>query len=789
MKKLFMLLFCVASLYTYAQESSSSLSIPQIMQGEKFVGYLPEDIHWGADSRTVYFSWNPKQDTLRSQYKITLSDRNPQLVSLEEQKNMPAFGGTYNEDKSLKLYEKNGDIFLLDMKEQSVRQITNTVEREYNPQFSGDESQVIFTRSSNLFAWDREDGSTRQLTNIMKGKKEEDKEPLAYKKWLEKDQLEHFDILEERKATEELEEERQEKLKPERPLEIYTGEKNVSDLQISPDMRFVTYRLTKAAEDDRTNVPDYVTESGFVQNISAREKVGAPQDTYEMGIYDIQKDTTYMVDTKQIPGIYDKPAFLEEYHQGDSAYSEQYDEPRDVIMHGPFYAEDGKAVVVVRALDNKDRWIMSLNPADASLRLLDRQHDEAWIAGPGIPWYIFGEDNLGWLDNENIWFQSEESGYSHLYSLNVNSGEKKALTSGEFEVTDVQLSKDKKNFYLVTSEESPFVRHLYRMPARGGKMTKLTSQSGNHEVYLSPDEKYWAIRYSYSNQPWELYLMENKPGAEMSRITNSTTDEFETYDWREPEIIRFTARDGVEVPARVYRPENPNGAGVIFVHGAGYLQNVHQWWSSYFREYMFHNFLTDLGYTVMDIDYRGSSGYGRYWRTAIYRHMSGKDLTDQIDGAAYMIEKLGVDEDRLGIYGGSYGGFITIAALFKHPGVFASGAALRSVTDWAHYNHSYTSNILNTPVEDSIAYARSSPIYFADGLEDRLLMLHGMVDDNVHYQDVVRLSQRLIELGKDNWDLAVFPMEPHGFKEPSSWSDEYKRIFKLFEETIGEEEE
>lgn len=786
MKKLLTLLFCVASLYAYAQQNSSSLSIPQIMQGEKFVGYLPEDIHWGADSQTIYFSWNPEQDTLRSQYKITLSDRNPQPVSLEEQKNMPAFGGVYNEDRSLKLYEKNGDLFLLDMKEQSVRQITNTVEREYNPQFSGDEDQVIFTRNSNLFAWDREEGSTRQLTNIMKGKKEEDKEPLAYKQWLEKDQLEHFDILAERKATEELEEERQEKLKPERPLEIYTGEKNVSDLQISPDMRFVTYRLTKAAEDDRTEVPDYVTESGFVQNISAREKVGAPQDTYEMGIYDIQEDTTYTVDSKQIPGIYDKPAFLEEYHQGDSAYSDQYDEPREVILHGPFYAEDGKAVVVVRALDNKDRWIMRLNLADASLSLLDQQHDEAWIAGPGIPWYIFDEHNLGWLDNENIWFQSEESGYSHLYSLNVNSGEKKALTNGEFEVTDVQLSKDKKNFYLVTSEEGPFVRHLYRMSVKGGKMTRLTSQSGNHEVYLSPDEKYWAIRYSYSNQPWELYLMENKSGATMTRITNSTTDNFKAYSWREPEIIRFTARDGVEVPARVYRPENPNGAGVIFVHGAGYLQNVHQWWSSYFREYMFHNFLTDLGYTVMDIDYRGSSGYGRDWRTAIYRHMSGKDLTDQVDGAAYMVEYLGVDEDRLGIYGGSYGGFITIAALFKHPGVFAGGAALRSVTDWAHYNHTYTSNILNTPVEDSIAYARSSPIYFADGLEDRLLMLHGMVDDNVHYQDVVRLSQRLIELGKDNWDLAVFPMEPHGFKEPSSWTDEYKRIFILFEETIGE---
>jgi dipeptidyl aminopeptidase/acylaminoacyl peptidase len=152
-----------------------------------------------------------------------------------------------------------------------------------------------------------------------------------------------------------------------------------------------------------------------------------------------------------------------------------------------------------------------------------------------------------------------------------------------------------------------------------------------------------------------------------------------------------------------------------------------------------------------------------------------------VDGAAYLVEEVGIDPERIGIYGGSYGGFITLMALFTSPGTFECGAALRSVTDWAHYNHPYTSNILNTPVEDSIAFRQSSPIYFAEGLEDRLLILHGMVDDNVQFQDVVRLSQRLIELGKENWELAVFPVEPHGFIEPSSWTDEYRRIFKLFQ--------
>jgi len=280
--------------------------------------------------------------------------------------------------------------------------------------------------------------------------------------------------------------------------------------------------------------------------------------------------------------------------------------------------------------------------------------------------------------------------------------------------------------------------------------------------------------------------MDNVPGAKAEKITKSTTAEFDGYSWRVPEIVYFTASDGTQVPARIYRPAKAkrNGPAVIFVHGAGYLQNVHKWWSSYYREYMFHNLLTDNGYTVLDIDYRGSAGYGRDWRTGIYRFMGGKDLSDQVDGAKFLVDEYNVSPDKIGIYGGSYGGFITMMGLFTSPGTFKSGAALRSVTDWAHYNHGYTANILNTPVEDPIAYRKSSPIYHAEGLEDNLLILHGMIDDNVQFQDVVRLSQRLIELGKNNWEFAVFPVERHGFVEPSSWTDEYKRIFKLFQTTL-----
>jgi dipeptidyl aminopeptidase/acylaminoacyl peptidase len=222
----------------------------------------------------------------------------------------------------------------------------------------------------------------------------------------------------------------------------------------------------------------------------------------------------------------------------------------------------------------------------------------------------------------------------------------------------------------------------------------------------------------------------------------------------------------------------------MFVHGAGYLQNVHAGWSQYFREFMFHQLLVQRGFVVIDLDYRGSAGYGRDWRTAIYRRMGTPELEDYLDGIEWLVGHAQVDRARIGIYGGSYGGFLTLMGLFKEPAVFAAGAALRPVTDWAHYNHSYTSNILNTPEVDPEAYTRSSPIEFAAGLRRPLLISHGMLDDNVFFQDSVRLVQRLIELKKESFEIAMFPVEAHGFRDAVSWLDQYRRILRLMEREV-----
>jgi dipeptidyl aminopeptidase/acylaminoacyl peptidase len=789
MKKLILLALISASLQA---QQLTPLTVEKIMRDPKWIGVAPSNFFWGEDSKRIYFLWNPEKFPADSLYSVSLANTTPAKVSPPLRRQLPSVFGAYNATHTKKAFERNGDIFLLDLASGKTTQLTNSVERESNPSFSADEKKILFIMSGNLFGWEIASGAFAQLTDFRKGMKKTDAKLSDQEKWLKADQLAYFQILRERNANRKLTEKNLKTDKPKRPKEIYLDEKTADNLQLSPDGNFITYRVSKSANAKNTIVPNYVTESGFTEDIQSRTNVGAVQNAQELFVYDIAKDTVLAVKTDQLAGIFDSPEFKKEYpakeskgkKDGSEKGKEAKPQPRAVIFQSLTWSDDGKNnVFSIRSQDNKDRWIVSLDVATQKLKLIDRQHDDAWIGGPGTGGFFAGT-NIGFVNNTTVWFHSEESGYSHLYTVDILTGKKTTLTSGNYEVQQAQLSLDKKYFYITTNEVHPGEKQFYKLPVSGGKAERLTTMTGAHEVQLSPDEKWIAYRYSYSNKPWELFLQENKSGSKPKQITNSLSSEFTSYAWRDPEVTTFKARDGANVYTRVYTPAKPNGAAVIFVHGAGYLQNAHKWWSSYFREYMFNNLLVDKGYTVLDLDYRASAGYGRDWRTGIYRFMGGKDLTDNVDGAKWLVEKYNIDPKRIGIYGGSYGGFITLMGMFTTPDVFAAGAALRPVTDWAHYNHPYTANILNEPFADSLAYVKSSPLYHAEGLKGHLLICHGMVDTNVHFQDAVRLSQRLIELGKDNWELAAYPMEDHGFVEPSSWTDEYKRILKLFEENL-----
>ncbi|HEX3577795.1 MAG TPA: alpha/beta fold hydrolase [Thermoanaerobaculia bacterium] len=782
------LLFAVVALAAAAQQFD--LSIDNIMRGPGLYGWTPEDVRWSPDGQHVYFSWKLYTDTLehdRDTYVVNRDGTGLRKLSDDEKKDAPPVNAQWTRDKHRAVYLDDADVYLWDAAAGKRRALTQTNDVESAPQWTFDENRVTFVRTNNVFAIDLANGSITQLTNIVapddKGPNvtlwdDAAKKGTASQEYIKAEERKLLDIVD-RKAKKREEDEA--KRKREHPIKPFKLDKKqtVVNARLSPDGKTIVLVINNESDKaKKTIVPNYITESVYTDTIPGREKVGDTQPPSRIAVV-----STVNGEVKWFEhGLNPLPADAVQQKNDEGKASEQKTEKssdtqresaqpkeREVNLRAPVWSEDGKhAFIVVRSSDNKDAWVMEFDPATANGRTIVTMHDDAWLR-------FADAQSFGWANNDTIYYLSEATGFMHLYEVPFSGGAPKQLTSGKWEVDSAVLSDDRKSFYLTTSEESPFVRHLYRIPVTGGMPAKLTSMDGDNEAVVSSDGNAIANVYSYTNKPPELYVSGK-------RVTTSPAPEFANYKWLDVPIVRVPARDGVEVPARIYKPANwKGGHAVIFVHGAGYLQNVNRFWSSYAHEYMFHHLLMSKGYLVLDIDYRGSRGYGRDWRTAIYRHMGGKDLEDNVDAARWLVKEHGVDPKRIGVYGGSYGGFITLMAMFTTPDVFAAGAALRPVTDWAAYNHGYTSNILNVPQSDAEAYRRSSPIYFAQGLKGHLLICHGMVDTNVHFQDSVRLAQRLIELRKTNWELAPYPVENHGFVEPTSWADEYKRILKLFD--------
>lgn len=757
---IYVLPLAVASAAASAQEFQ--LTVPSIMRGPDLYGTSPSDVRFSADGRYVYFSWrSPGVDTLEQDYRVLVAGGEPERLPLHAVDTIP-MTGVWSPDLKSQLVVLKGDLWVVD-RTGAKRQLTRTRGAESSPAWSADGRTVYFTREGNAWSLDLADGRLAQLTDIRRGPApKKPAEPAGQKGFLKEQQRELFDFIRRQLALEALRADTDTTgAKP-----LYLGERETaSRIQVSPDGRFALVRISQRARGDsaegrRVEMPVWVTQSGYVETRQIRTKVGDDQGDQRTALIELATGTVSWVDS----------------------LANVTTAPHDV-QPVAFSPNSRHVLAIVATDDFKDDWLVVVDIPSLESRAVAHRHDDAWL-GTG---FLGLGGWAGWLgDGETIYYGSEETGYAHLYTVSAAGGAPRALTSGQWEVHQVELSPDKKTFYLHTNEGDFGQVHCYALDVATGRKTQLTSAEGRQDVVVSPDGRTLAVLHSTANHPPELYFQPNRARAEMRKVTESPTAEWRSFAWIKPEIVMIPVRDGAQVPARLYRPMGvpSNRAAVIFVHGAGYLQNVHQWWSSYAREYLFHHLLASKGYTVLDLDYRGSAGHGRDWRTAIYRHMGGTDLDDQVDGARWLVKTMGIDSTRIGIYGGSYGGFITLMAMFTRPGVFAAGAALRPVSDWAHYNHGYTGRILNLPQGDTLAYQQSSPIYFAQNLTGRLLVCHGMVDDNVHFQDTARLVQRLIELGKENWEVAIYPVEPHGFQRNDSWTDEYRRILKLFEETL-----
>lgn len=792
-------LSCPAIAETAKQPVPKPLQIDWIMRGPELYGTEPSDIRWSLDSKQVYFRWKepgePRRESMHWYVfdKTAAKDAKPRRLSDKEAENVPpVFNGedqtTYHYGGGMPyvLFERDGDIFRSEPTVQGNVRITNTPTiRESDPHFARNGSDVIYRVDNNLFHLSGTAGvDLRQLTDIRTGPapKDEPRKTEGTANIAETIERELFDSIRARAEEREADRvKRREREAQRERLPFYLSEnESVSDLVLSPNSEVVLALLGTSSRGTTPSgvVPQFITEDGFVSAPKARPNVGwEKNDSNRCVLLEVRTGKSVVVTL---------PPELKH---------------RKLRFLSGKFSNTGLLAISALSDDWHDRWIFFVDLSTGVATIADTLHDNAWVNGPG--WSTFG-----WTPSGNhLYFVDEESGWAQINVLGID-GSRQVITPDKSEADNISIRTrpvtetgfsgtadigDGKPFgmlYFSSSAGDLGQLHYYRRSFASTENVNLTrSLPGWNEATLSPDGLSLAVVHSYTNKPPELFVMDAKPDATPRQITVSPSAEFRAYPWRDVPVVKIPARDGTPIYTRLFTPTKrtrATGAAVIFVHGAGYLQNVDKAWTEYPREYMFHHFLAERGYTVLDVDYRGSAGYGRDFRTGIYKHMGGKDLSDVTDSVRWLVKNQNIDPKRVGIYGGSYGGFLTLMALFTEPKTYRAGAALRPVTDWTKYNHGYTGRILGLPQDDLAAYRRSSPIFFAEGLIGSLLMCHGMRDDNVFFQDTVRLTERLIELGKtDHFETAIYPIESHSFTEPASWTDEYKRIFALFERTIG----
>ncbi len=753
-----------------AQRPRSPITAEQAARDEAdFFGLIPDQIGWAPDgSRFYYHAGNHKEHRpdQNAVFEVPRTGGAPRRLSEDERRDLPPLEAflpdpgqrNYTRDRRWFVYQKSGDIFLWDIAAGRRQRIVNTDTDESRPRFSHDDRYVLFESGQNLYGWTMGTGELRQFTRFRTGRDPERRPENDFQRFLERQQTELFGAVRDQEA--EREARRRESVagsgRPPEPYYLPEGQ-TVSGLQLSPDGRRVTFLLTERAKAAEVLYQRPVTRSGFTESASARPKVGDPAASVRLGVLNLADGKVRF-------------AGVEPFR-------------RPVRLDGPWFSPDGRtAVVKVLSRDFKDLWLARLDLESGALRVLFQDHDDAWIP-------IFPSPPVRWMpDSRNLFLTSERDGCRQLWQVDLE-GALRRLTRGRFDLwidaPPPALSADGRRWYFHANLDDPAEYNLYALPVEGGEPVRLTPPGGVNEAVLSPDETRIALLRSTPGAPAEVYLQDNRPGAEPRRISRSTTPEFEAADWVVPEFVSFPDPDGVQIPARLFRPRRPDPSrpALVQIHGSGYAQIVRRRLDTDYL-HTYQQYFVARGYTVLEIDYRGSAGYGRDFRTAVYRHMGGSDLESVVAAAGYLAARHNIDRRRIGVFGRSYGGFLTLMALLTRPGVFAAGAAMAPVTDWAHYNHTYTGTILNLPQVDEESFRRSSPIYFAQNLRDPLLILHGMADSNVLFQDSVRLSQRLIELKKPGWSLFSYPVENHVWDREDTKLDCLRRISNFFDDHL-----
>ena len=382
------------------------------------------------------------------------------------------------------------------------------------------------------------------------------------------------------------------------------------------------------------------------------------------------------------------------------------------------------------------------------------------------------DDDLFYLPSgKQFIFTSEKDGYRHLFLHQLNGKEVRQLTKGSWEVSEVKGLDPKREYvYFTSTEASPLQRHLYRVKLKGGRPERLGDTGpGTDVINLSPDTRAYLNYHSEHGQPQVVSLRDGRTGKLIKTLEDNaparqTLDEFNLGSH---EFISFTTADGTQLNGWMIKPADFDPAKkypvLMHVYGGPGSQTVKDdaGGGTAFTNYLWHQLLAQNGYIVVSVDGRGTGARGSQFKKSTYANLGGLETDDQAHGARYLATLPYVDKARIGIWGWSFGGYMTSLALTKNADLFKMGIAVAPVTNWRYYDTVYTERFLKTPQLNPAGYDQNSPVQFAQNLKGKFLLVHGTGDDNVHFQNSIAFVDALVKADKD-FQTLYYPNRNHG---------------------------
>jgi len=445
-----------------------------------------------------------------------------------------------------------------------------------------------------------------------------------------------------------------------------------------------------------------------------------------------------------------------------------------------YWLGDSRGVAIEKLNRAQDKLtLMFADAASGDISVVFEESDPAWINVNYLKHYYETKRKFIW--------GSERTGHQHLYLYNMDGSLDRELTWGDWEVTSLDGVDEKQGRVYFTANKSNLLeRQLFEVSDRGGEIKQLTEGAGMHDVTMSPDHKHFIDRFSSERRPTVVSVFSVK-GKKLFEIADRTSPELADMERPLPEFFEFEPAAGIEYHCSIIKPADFDPGKkypvIVYVYGGPHAQVVSRHWSS---SGLWHSMMAEKGYIVFSLDNRGSYGRGKKWEDHIIKNLGRYELEDQLAGVEFLRAFPYVDTERIGIWGWSYGGYMTLMALFKAPEVFRAGVAVAPVTDWRLYDSIYTERYMKLPQDNENGYAAASPINFVADFRGELLLMHGDADDNVHVQHSMQLIKKLIDAGKD-FDFMVYPQKEHGISGPESRVFLFNKMTKFFDENLRRE--